>query len=71
MPMRRKQKKVQEFQSPQSGVQDLQHGGIYGQVTRLGDQTMQLQVADKLRIEIARVRRRRLPGGTRWWNLNE
>jgi len=30
-------------------------GGIYGQVTRLGDQSIQLQVADKIRIEVAKA----------------
>ena len=30
-------------------------GGIYGQITRLSEQTVQLQVADKVRIEVARA----------------
>jgi preprotein translocase subunit YajC len=30
-------------------------GGIYGQVTKLGDQSVQLQIADKLRIEVAKA----------------
>ena len=30
-------------------------GGIYGQVTRLGDQSVQLQIADKIRIEVAKA----------------
>jgi preprotein translocase subunit YajC len=30
-------------------------GGIYGLVTRLNDQSIQLQIADKVRIEVARA----------------
>ena len=30
-------------------------GGIYGQITKLNDQTVQLQVAEKIRIEVARA----------------
>ena len=30
-------------------------GGIYGQITRLGDQTVQVQIADKVRIEVAKA----------------
>jgi preprotein translocase subunit YajC len=28
--------------------------GIYGQITRLGDHSVQVQIADKIRIEVAR-----------------
>ena len=30
-------------------------GGIYGQVTRLGEQSVQVQIADKVRIEVAKA----------------
>ena len=30
-------------------------GGIYGQVTKLGGDSIQLQIADKLRIEVAKA----------------
>jgi preprotein translocase subunit YajC len=30
-------------------------GGIYGQITRLGEKSIQLQIADKIRIEVARA----------------
>jgi preprotein translocase subunit YajC len=30
-------------------------GGIYGQITRLNEKSVQLQIADKVRIEIARA----------------
>ncbi len=56
MPMQRKQKKVQEFQeSLKVGDKVVTTGGIYGQITRVNDKSVQLQVADKVRIEIARA----------------
>src|SRR5215210_2404937 len=56
MPMQRKQKKVQEFQeSLKVGDKIVTTGGIYGQITRVNDKSVQLQVADKVRIEIARA----------------
>jgi preprotein translocase subunit YajC len=30
-------------------------GGIYGQITRLNEQSVQLQIADKVRIEVSRA----------------
>jgi len=30
-------------------------GGIYGQITRLGEQSVQIQIADKVRIEVAKA----------------
>ena len=56
MPMQRRQKKVQEFQnSLKVGDKVVTTGGIYGQITRVNDKSVQLQVADKVRIEIARA----------------
>ena len=55
MPMRRRQKKVEEFLGNlKVGDKVITSGGMYGSVTRLGDQSLQLQVADKVRVEIAR-----------------
>ena len=55
-PMRRKQKKVQQFlEGLKVGDRIITTGGIYGQVTRLGEQSVQLQIADKLRIEVAKA----------------
>jgi preprotein translocase subunit YajC len=56
LPMKRKQQKVQQFLSGLK-VNDrvITTGGIYGQITRLGEQSVQLQVADKIRIEVARA----------------
>jgi preprotein translocase subunit YajC len=56
MPMRKRQKKVQEFQSALSvGDRIVTTGGIYGQITKLNEKTVQIQIADKVRIEIARA----------------
>jgi preprotein translocase subunit YajC len=55
LPMKRRQKKVQEFQDGlKVGDKVVTTGGIYGQVTRLGDKSVQVQVANNVRIEIAR-----------------
>jgi preprotein translocase subunit YajC len=56
LPMRRRQRKVQDFQGALK-VNDrvITTSGIYGQITRLGDKTVQLQIADKVRIEVARA----------------
>lgn len=56
MPARRKQKKVAEFQSAlKVGDRVITTGGIYGQVTKLAEGTIQIQIADKVRIEVARA----------------
>ncbi len=56
MPMRKRQKKVQEFQAAlKVGDRVITTGGIYGQVMRVTDATVQLQIADKVRIEVARA----------------
>lgn len=56
LPMKRRQKKVQEFQaSLKVGDKVVTTSGIYGQITRLNDKSVQLQIADKVRIEVARA----------------
>jgi preprotein translocase subunit YajC len=56
LPMKRKQQKVQQFlDGLKVGDRVITTGGIYGQVTRLGDQSIQLQIADKIRIEVAKA----------------
>ena len=55
LPMKRRQKKVQEFQQAlKVGDKIITTSGIYGQITRLNDNSVQVQVADKVRVEIAR-----------------
>jgi preprotein translocase subunit YajC len=56
LPMKRRQRKVQEFQhSLKVGDNVVTTSGIYGQITRLNDKSVQLQVAEKVRIEISRA----------------
>src|SRR3954463_14503229 len=56
LPMKRKQQKVQNFlDSLKVGDRIITTGGIHGQVTRIGDQVVQLQIADKVRIEVSRA----------------
>jgi len=55
LPMRRKQQKVQDFlDGLKVGDRIITTGGIYGQVTRLGEQSVQVQIADKIRVEVAK-----------------
>src|SRR5919201_3340326 len=55
MPMRRRQKKVQEFQdSLKVGDRVVTTSGIYGKITKVNDMSVQIQVADKVQIDIAR-----------------
>ena len=55
-PMKARQKKVQEFQaSLKVGDKIVTTSGIYGQITRLNDKSVQVQIADKVRIEVARA----------------
>ena len=54
--MQRKQQKVQQFQQAlKVGDRVITTGGIYGQITKVTDDTVQLQVAQNTRIEIARA----------------
>ena len=56
LPMKRKQQKVQDFlDSLKVNDKVVTTGGIYGLITRLDDQKVQLQIADKVRIDVARA----------------
>jgi preprotein translocase subunit YajC len=56
MPMRKRQKKVQEFQAGlKAGDRVITTGGIYGQVTKVTNDIVQIQIADKVRIDVARA----------------
>ena len=56
LPMNKRQKKVQEFQSSlKVGDKVITTSGIYGQVTRVSDKSVQVQVAERVRIEFART----------------
>ncbi len=56
LPTKRKQQKVKEFlDNLKVNDRIITTSGIYGQITRLSDQSVQLQIADKIRIEVARA----------------
>lgn len=56
LPMKRRQKKIQEFQAAlKVGDKIVTTSGIYGQITKLNDKSVQVQIADKVRIEVARA----------------
>ena len=56
LPSKRKQQKVQEFlDSLKVNDRIITTSGIHGQITRLGDQTVQVQIADKVRIEVSKA----------------
>jgi preprotein translocase subunit YajC len=55
LPNKRRQQKVQQFlDNLKVNDRIITTSGIYGQITRLGEQSVQIQVADKIRIEVAR-----------------
>jgi preprotein translocase subunit YajC len=56
MPMRRRQKKIQDFQSGlKVGDRVVLTSGIYGLVTKLEEKSVQVQIADKVRVDVARA----------------
>lgn len=56
LPMRRRQKKVADFQSSlKVGDRVITTGGIYGSIARLNDASVHLQVAPQVRIEVSRA----------------
>jgi preprotein translocase subunit YajC len=55
LPMKRRQQKVQAFLAAlKAGDKVITSGGIHGTVTRVDDQVLQLQIADKVRIDVSR-----------------
>jgi preprotein translocase subunit YajC len=55
LPMRRRQKKVQEFLATlKVGDKVVTSGGIFVTITRLGESSLQVQAAERVRIEISR-----------------
>ena len=56
LPMKRKQQKATRFlDSLKVNDRIVTTGGIYGQITRLNEQTVQIQIAEKVRIEVAKA----------------
>jgi preprotein translocase subunit YajC len=56
MPMKKRQQKVQTFLSAlKVGDRVVTSGGLFGTITRLSDQSVQVQIADKVRVEMSRA----------------
>jgi preprotein translocase subunit YajC len=56
MPMRKRQRKVQAFLSAlKVGDNVVTTGGMYGSITRLGEDSVQVQIAERVRVEISRA----------------
>jgi preprotein translocase subunit YajC len=56
LPMKRRQKKVQEFlASLKVGDKVVTSGGIYGSIAKLGEDAVQLQIAPNVRVEMSRA----------------
>ena len=55
LPTKKKQKKLQEFlEALKVGDRVVTNGGIYGSVMKVNGNTVHLQIADKVRIELAK-----------------
>jgi preprotein translocase subunit YajC len=55
LPTKRKQKKLEEFLSGlKVGDRVVTTGGIYGSVTKVNDKSVQLQIANNVRVEVSR-----------------
>jgi len=56
LPMRRRRRKVEQFQaSLKVGDRVVMTSGIHGVITKVDDRSVQLQIADKVRFEVARA----------------
>ena len=56
LPMRKRQQKVQAFlQALKVGDRVVTSGGIYGSITRVNDKSVQLQIANNVRVEVSRA----------------
>jgi preprotein translocase subunit YajC len=55
LPMRRRQQKVQAFLAAlKVGDHVVTSGGIFGTITRVEEQSIQLQIAEKVRVDVSR-----------------
>ncbi|MBI4886606.1 MAG: preprotein translocase subunit YajC [Acidobacteria bacterium] len=55
LPMRRRQQKVQAFLAAlKVGDRIVTSGGLFGTITRLGDDAVQVQIANNVRVDVSR-----------------
>jgi preprotein translocase subunit YajC len=56
LPMKRKQKKVQQFiDALKVGDRIVTSAGIYGTISRIADKSVKVQIADKVTVEISKA----------------
>ena len=56
LPMKRKQQKVQQFlEALKVGDKVITTGGIYGQITKISGDVIQLQIANNVRVDVAKA----------------
>jgi len=56
LPMKNRQKKVQEFLSGlKQGDKVVTQGGIFGSIAKISDDSIQLQIAPNVRVDIAKA----------------
>lgn len=56
MPMRKRQKKIQDFQSAlKVGDRVITTSGIFGVITKIDEKSVKIEIADKVRIDVARA----------------
>jgi preprotein translocase subunit YajC len=56
LPMKRRQKKVQAFlDSLKVGDRVVTTGGIFGAITKISEQSIQLQIAQNVRVDVSRA----------------
>ncbi|HEY3091634.1 MAG TPA: preprotein translocase subunit YajC [Vicinamibacterales bacterium] len=55
LPMKRRQQKVADFLAGlKEGDKVVTSGGIYGTITKISDQALQLQIAERVRVDVSR-----------------
>jgi preprotein translocase subunit YajC len=56
LPMKKRQKKVQVFlEALKVGDRVVTTGGIFGSITKISDQSIQLQIAPNVRVDVSRA----------------
>ncbi len=56
LPMKRRQKKVQQFlEALKVGDRVVTSGGIYGTIVKIADRSVKLQIADRVNVEISKA----------------
>ena len=56
LPMKRRQKKVEEFLTAlKVGDRVVTTGGMFGSITKISEQSIQLQIAPNVRVDVSRA----------------